>query len=162
MKTNMNFCSYFAQFFLEWEEFQTKFVDKINHALCSITFLWGGGVCAVCEIILKNIVESGRPQMAVWRLRIACWVTGATDTFRLCNSYGFFHSNNGCTNALHCYIMHTWPVLFNLLAQECTKLTDFDSCFVWVYASCLFTWQCYMSQKLLAWYEVACVYGRIL
>ena len=28
----------------------------------------------------KNIVERGRPQMAIWRMRIACWVPKATDT----------------------------------------------------------------------------------
>ena len=28
----------------------------------------------------KNIVERGRPQMTVWRVRIACWIPKATDT----------------------------------------------------------------------------------
>jgi len=28
----------------------------------------------------KNIVEPGRPQMTVWRMRIACWISKATDT----------------------------------------------------------------------------------
>ena len=28
----------------------------------------------------KNIVERGRPQMAIWRMRIACWITNATNT----------------------------------------------------------------------------------
>ena len=28
----------------------------------------------------KNIVERGRPQMTRWRMRIACWVTKATNT----------------------------------------------------------------------------------
>ena len=28
----------------------------------------------------KNIVERGRPQMAIWRTCIACWVPKATDT----------------------------------------------------------------------------------
>jgi len=38
MKTNIYFWSYLAQFFLEWEKFQTKFVEKIKtHMLCSIT-----------------------------------------------------------------------------------------------------------------------------
>jgi hypothetical protein len=32
----------------------------------------------VYEIIWKNIVERGIPQMAIWRMRIACWVTKAT------------------------------------------------------------------------------------
>jgi hypothetical protein len=33
-----------------------------------------------CEVMWKNTVEPGRPQMAIWRMRIACWVTKATDT----------------------------------------------------------------------------------
>ena len=39
MKTNIHFLSNFTQFFLEWEIFQTKFVDKIKkHILCSIIY----------------------------------------------------------------------------------------------------------------------------
>jgi len=32
----------------------------------------------------KNIVERGRPQMKIWRMRIACWVTRATDIHSEC------------------------------------------------------------------------------
>jgi hypothetical protein len=35
---------------------------------------------AVYEIMWKNIVERVRPQMAKWRMRIACWIPKATDT----------------------------------------------------------------------------------
>ena len=35
---------------------------------------------AVCEIMWKNIVEPGRPQMTTWRMRIACWISKATST----------------------------------------------------------------------------------
>jgi hypothetical protein len=35
---------------------------------------------AVYETIWKNIVESGRSQMTVWRMRIARWVPKATNT----------------------------------------------------------------------------------
>jgi hypothetical protein len=35
---------------------------------------------AVCEIMWKNLVERGRPQMAIWRMRIAYWITKATNT----------------------------------------------------------------------------------
>ena len=38
MKTNIDFWSYLAQFFLEWEMSQIKLVEKIKHILCSITF----------------------------------------------------------------------------------------------------------------------------
>jgi len=38
---------------------------------------------AVCEIMWKNIIGRGRLQMTIWRLRIACWVTKATNTHSL-------------------------------------------------------------------------------
>ena len=28
----------------------------------------------------KNIVELGRPQMTIWRIRISCWIPKSTDT----------------------------------------------------------------------------------
>jgi len=34
---------------------------------------------AVCEIMWKNMVEPDRPQMTVWRMRIACWITKAAN-----------------------------------------------------------------------------------
>jgi hypothetical protein len=34
----------------------------------------------VYEITWKNIVEEGRPQMTIWRRRIACWIPKATNT----------------------------------------------------------------------------------
>jgi hypothetical protein len=58
--------------------FQTKAVQKLKtHILCSVTFFENR---AVCEIMLKNIVERGRTQMAIWRMRIACWIPKATNT----------------------------------------------------------------------------------
>ena len=32
------------------------------------------------EMIWKNIVEPERPQMTIWRMRIACWIPKATNT----------------------------------------------------------------------------------
>jgi hypothetical protein len=32
------------------------------------------------EITWKNIVERGRPQMTIWRMRVACWITKAIYT----------------------------------------------------------------------------------
>ena len=39
------------------------------------------------EIMWKNIVEAGRPQMTILRMRIACWITKA---LRICNAYWLF------------------------------------------------------------------------
>ena len=35
---------------------------------------------AIYEIMWKNIVEPGRPRMTMWRMRIASWLTKATNT----------------------------------------------------------------------------------
>jgi len=32
------------------------------------------------EIMWKNVVQPDRPQMTIWRMRIACWITKATNT----------------------------------------------------------------------------------
>jgi len=35
---------------------------------------------SVYNIKRKNTVEPGRQQMTIWRMRILCWITKATDT----------------------------------------------------------------------------------
>ena len=78
MKTNIHFWSYLAQFFLEWEMFQTKFVEEIKtHILFSVTSFRKS---CLLEIMLKNIVENGRPQMTILRIRTACCIPKATNT----------------------------------------------------------------------------------
>jgi hypothetical protein len=63
--------------------FQTKGAEKIKtHILCSVFLLFFFFENrAVYEIMWKNIAESDRPQMAIWRTRIACWIRKATDTY---------------------------------------------------------------------------------
>jgi len=34
---------------------------------------------AVCEIMWKNIAKPDRSQMAIWRMRIECWISKATN-----------------------------------------------------------------------------------
>jgi hypothetical protein len=69
---NTHFLSYLAYFFLKREMFQTKAVEKTKtHILCSITFLKKS---CLYEKMWKNTVERGRPQMKIWRMRIACWM----------------------------------------------------------------------------------------
>ena len=65
----MNFWSYLANFFLEWEMFQTEVAEEIkSHIFMFSNFFFNH---AVYEITWKNIVERGRPQMAIRRMRIA-------------------------------------------------------------------------------------------
>jgi len=50
---------------------------------------------AVYEIMWKNIVERGRPQMIVWCTDIACWVVRATDkqTYKQTNKQIHTHTH---------------------------------------------------------------------
>jgi len=58
--------------------FQAKVVEKIKtHILHSIMFFENRNVYGV---IWKNTVDPCRPQMTICLLRIACWVTEATNT----------------------------------------------------------------------------------
>ena len=58
--------------------FQTKFVERIKSQIfCSVTVFENH---AVYEIMWKNGVERGRPQMKIRCLRIACSITKSTNT----------------------------------------------------------------------------------
>jgi hypothetical protein len=60
--------------------FQTKVVMKVQtHILCPKPFFL---TCAIYDEVWENtrMVEQGRPQMTVWRMSIACWITMATNT----------------------------------------------------------------------------------
>ena len=81
MKTTRHFWSYLAQFFWEWEMFHTNVAEKIKtHILCSVTLFFFEN-CAIYEIMWKNFAERGRPQMRVLRMRVACWIPKATNTY---------------------------------------------------------------------------------
>jgi hypothetical protein len=78
MKTDIHFWSYLAQFFLEWKLFQTKLVEKIKtHFVFSKLFSENHGLC---QKMWKNVVDRGKPQMTIWRIRVVCWWAKATNT----------------------------------------------------------------------------------
>ena len=94
MKTDIHILSYLVNFFLEWEFFQTKVVEKSKHILCSVIFFPPKNR-AVYEIIWKNFVDPDRPQMTIWR-----------NAHCMLDNYGYnihseyviliiFHYNNG-------------------------------------------------------------------
>jgi len=71
--------------------FQTTAVEKIKiHILCSVTFFFRK-IEPFMRKCGKNILERGRPQMTIWRMRIAYWIPKATNTHthRLCNNHSF-------------------------------------------------------------------------
>ena len=62
--------------------FQTNVVEKIKtHIFYSVTFF---EYRVVYEIMWKNNLEAGRPQMAVCCMCIACWISEATNTHSGC------------------------------------------------------------------------------
>jgi hypothetical protein len=78
MKTNVQYCSYLAQLFLELKMLRTKFIEKIETLIMFDSFFFEN--LAIYEIMWKISVERGRPQMKIWRMRIACWISRATNT----------------------------------------------------------------------------------
>ena len=66
---------------------------------------------AVYEIMWgKNTTERGKPQMTIWRMRIACWIPKATNTRIQVVYYSLLsHYNNGCTDVPQCYVIRTLP-----------------------------------------------------
>jgi len=92
--------------------FQTNVLEEIKtHILCSVTFFVFENR-AVYEIMWQNIVEWGSPQMAIWRLRIARWITEANT-----------HSQSVILTAVplqqwlqgYYYVIRALPVLLNIL-----------------------------------------------
>jgi hypothetical protein len=129
-------------FFLEWEMFQTKVVEKIKtHILCSITFfrkschLWG------------NVEKFYRARQATddnvtQCVCFACWITKATHTH---SEYVILiaEGNNCYWNVPHCYLICTLPVLYIFvicwwwllwLAATCSSfICNTKLCVDWVY-----------------------------
>ena len=73
---------------------------------------------AVDEIMLKNTEQPGRPNLTIWRIRIACWITTAkhththTHTLTICNTYCFFTATMFASTRLIVTFIRTFPVLF--------------------------------------------------
>jgi hypothetical protein len=76
MNNNLHFWSHLAHFFLEWEIFQIEGVEKIKTIFMFKIFFLSR---AIYEMMWKNIVEQGRLQMTMQRMRIACWIPKATN-----------------------------------------------------------------------------------
>jgi len=78
MNTNTRFSSYLAQFFLEWDTFQTEVVEKIKtQTIFNNPFPEN---LSVYDRMLGNISERDRPQMTIWRMCVSCCIPNATNT----------------------------------------------------------------------------------
>jgi len=79
-----------------------------NTILYSIIFFEN---LAVYEIMWKNNVEWGRPKMTIWRMRITCCVTNATNKHSGCVIFIPFPRQKWLHKASQCYIIRTLSVL---------------------------------------------------
>ena len=114
--------------------FQTKAVEKIKtHVLCSVTFFENR---SIYEKMWKDIVERGRPQMTIWRIRFTFWVPKATHAHTQVVQYSFlFHCNMVARTrhkiTLHVHCLSCLILYFNYsfilhFCNEMLKITIFN------------------------------------
>jgi len=84
--------------------FETKVVEEVKTHIVFNNFFSGNG--AFYKIMWKNIVERVRPQMTILFMRIACWITKATNTHSEYIILIAFPLQRCCKNAPECYIIH--------------------------------------------------------
>ena len=53
----------------------------------------------------NNIVEPGRSQITIWRMRIACWIPKSTRTYSEYVRSLIFLGNSGYENRPKCYVV---------------------------------------------------------
>ena len=74
----LHLISFVTWILLRMRNFQTEVVKNAAHVLCSVIFFFQKS----CS--LWDNVEPDRPQMTIWRMHIACWITKATNTHSEC------------------------------------------------------------------------------
>jgi hypothetical protein len=80
--------------------FQAKVVEKMKPNILFSKFFFKKIV-----IMWKNIVERGKPQMLIRRMRIACWIPKATNTHTQVILYLLlFHGNKPYASATYCTV----------------------------------------------------------
>ena len=62
----------------------------------------------------QYIVKPNRPQMTIWRTRIACRIPKTTNTHSECAILLLFHGNSNCIKVPRYYVIRPLPVLFKL------------------------------------------------
>jgi hypothetical protein len=62
-----------------------------------------------------NVGKCGTARQATGKtirhIHFACWITKATDAHSECQTYIFFHGNNGYAKAFQCYVIRTLRVM---------------------------------------------------
>jgi len=129
--------------------FETKVVEKIETRFgFSIVFSENH---IVYVIMWKNIVEPGRPEVTIWRMRFACWITKATNTY---SEYVLllFQGSSGYKNAPKYCVIPTYIACLWLLTAWLMSITEChpSSCM----QLCHSPWQCPLVRHALFWIQL--------
>jgi len=82
---------------------------------------------SVYERIWKNNVEHGRPQMTIWHICIACWISKATNTHSEYVILVAFPLQQWLMHVSQCYVVHTLHVLSNYMVGILFFLYSFSN-----------------------------------
>ena len=102
-----------AFLFLEWKIFQKNSCSENQNKICFQRFPPFPENRVFYEIMFRNTLEGGgTPQMTIWRVRIVCWITKATQihTITLCNTYCLSTATMIARTHLH-YLSCCWMSL---------------------------------------------------
>jgi hypothetical protein len=149
--------------------FQTKLVEKIKtHLLCSVTFF------RKLHHLWDNVEKYGTARQAtddniIWRMHFACWITKATDTHRMCNTYCFpqqqwLLEHASLLRYMYAILLQLYAILLQLLLLHFvvtdygnqTYGTGVSSCGVVFIRNFMKIGQ--VLQKL-TWHTLACAYA---
>ena len=75
----------------------------------------------------KNMVEADIPQMTIWRMRVACWITKATQTHTHTHTQNMQYiviSHGERASMLPSTYIHTLPVTLFLTHYDMTQATQ--------------------------------------
>jgi hypothetical protein len=112
MNTSVYLRKYLAQFFLEWEIFQTKVAENIKaHILCSITFFRKS--CSLWDNVEKyGTARHVADGSIVRRMHKACWVTKSSDTHSEYVILLAFPWQQWLRERAQCYFISTLALVF--------------------------------------------------
>jgi hypothetical protein len=93
MQTNINFLIIFRSLLLRMINVSDKSCRENQNTNFVFSKVFYFENLAFYETMWKNTLQRGGSQMTIWRMRIACWITKATNTLRLCNTRRFSIEN---------------------------------------------------------------------
>jgi hypothetical protein len=76
---------------------------------------------------VEKYCRADRPEMKIWRMRIACWIPKATNTNSPYVIFIDFHYNNGCMKAPQYYVTLSLPALLTLIFHGTGSIVCYDS-----------------------------------